>query len=61
MSFEETLAGRARTRRPARPARPGRARWWFSQMRQVVNSALDWKPAPPARPEQTYLTLARGR
>lgn len=26
--------------------------WWFQRMRQIVNSALDWQPAPPPRPEQ---------
>jgi hypothetical protein len=36
-----------------------RAQWWFHQMRVLVNSAVDWKPAPPARPEQTYLSLPR--
>jgi hypothetical protein len=44
-----------------RQRRPGRAQWWFQQMRAVVDRALDWQPAPPPRPEQIYLTLARGR
>ncbi|GDY20185.1 hypothetical protein LBMAG56_15300 [Verrucomicrobiota bacterium] len=39
--------------------RPHRARWWFAQMRAVVNTAMDWSPAPPARPEQVYLRLSR--
>ena len=43
---------------PRRAARPHRARWWFSQMRAVVNSAMDWTPAPPARPEQVVLRLS---
>jgi hypothetical protein len=30
-----------------------RAQWWFRRMRQIVDSALDWQPAPPPRPEQT--------
>jgi len=29
-----------------------RAQWWFRRMRQIVDSALDWEPAPPPRPEQ---------
>ena len=29
-----------------------RAQWWFRKMRQVVDSALDWQPARPPRPEQ---------
>ena len=36
-----------------------RAHWWFQQMRQIVDQALDRRPAPLARPEQTYLTLPR--
>jgi len=41
--------------------RQSRAQWWFNRMRAVVDRALDWQPAPPPRPEQIYLTLARGR
>ena len=26
--------------------------WWFDRMRQIVDRALDWQPAPPPRPEQ---------
>ena len=44
-----------------RQRRQGRARWWFQQMRTVVDRAFDWHPAPPARPVQIYLSLARGR
>ena len=44
---------------PRRGHRQHRARWWFSQMRAVVNTAMDWSPAPPARPEQVYLRLSR--
>ena len=44
----------------ARPAqqRRKRAQWWFHQMRVLVDSAVEWTPAPPARPEQTYFTLS---
>ncbi len=38
---------------------PG-AHWWFDQMRKAVDEAMDWQPAPPARPEQTRLLLAAG-
>jgi hypothetical protein len=31
-----------------------RARWWFERMRQVVDRAIDWSPARPARPEQIW-------
>jgi hypothetical protein len=37
-----------------RQRRLGRANWWFQQMREVVDKALDWQPAPPARPEQIW-------
>lgn len=40
------------SRRPQR--RMSRANWWFQQMREVVDKAIDWQPAPPARPEQIY-------
>jgi len=40
------------------PPRPGRAQWWFEQMRRMVDRALDWRPTPPPRPEQTWLTLS---
>jgi len=34
--------------------RLSRANWWFQQMREVVDKAVDWQPARPARPEQIY-------
>ena len=48
--------GKANTCRSAkRPQRRlSRANWWFQQMREVVDKAVDWQPAPPARPEQIY-------
>ena len=36
-------------------ARRVRARWWFNQMRAVVDNATDWKAAPRPTGEQTYL------
>jgi hypothetical protein len=30
------------------------SRWWFERMRQVVDRAFDWQPAPPPRPEQIW-------
>jgi hypothetical protein len=39
---------------PRRPARAPRALWWFDRMRQIVDRAMDWPPAPPCRPEQTW-------
>jgi hypothetical protein len=47
--------GRGRSRKKAR------AQWWFSQMRRVVDAAMEWKPAPDARPEQVYLSLSGKR
>lgn len=43
--------------RHARQDRMKRARWWFGQMRRVVNLALPPQPMTTARPEQTYMTL----
>jgi hypothetical protein len=56
--MELSLNGKkARRGRLARPNRRQRAQWWFSRMRQVVDKAMEWRPAPPARPEQVYMTL----
>ncbi len=43
------------------PRRQGRARWWFERMRQVVNDAFDWQPAPAPRPQQTWFESAYRR
>jgi hypothetical protein len=43
-----------------RQNRASRGRWWFEQMRRVVDRATDWERMPPARPEQTYLGQGRG-
>jgi hypothetical protein len=59
MSFDASTSFSPRLR--VRQRRQSRAQWWFAQMRRVVDQALDWKPAPPARPEQSYLRLAEGR
>ncbi len=42
-----------------RRSRTARARWWFQQMRHAVDSAIDWRPQPPGRPEQIQLIPAR--
>jgi hypothetical protein len=44
-----------------RQRRVSRARWWFNQMRRVVDQAIDWAPAPVARSEQSKLPLVQGR
>ena len=56
LEFEQARAFQSPLRAPRRPSR---AQWWFQQMRQVVDQALDWEPLPPGRPEQTWLTLPR--
>ena len=43
--------------RNVRNDRLKRARWWFSQMRRVVELALPPQPINSPRPEQTYLRL----
>ena len=48
MSFEQSIHLRRVTRRQRRMTR---ARWWFTQMRQVVDRAWDWEPVPPAKPD----------
>ena len=44
-----------------RQRRVSRARWWFGQMRRVVDQAIDWAPAPVVRSEQSNLPLVQGR
>jgi hypothetical protein len=42
-----------------RERRVSRAAWWFAHMRHIVESAMDWEPAPEARPEQIWMSNAR--
>ncbi len=42
-----------------RQRRLSRARWWFQCMRDVVERAIDWQPAPLPPPEQTWFPGAR--
>jgi hypothetical protein len=37
-----------------RKASASTSSWWFYRMRQIVDRAFDWQPAPPARPEQIW-------
>ena len=46
--------GRTGRSQPRPQRRQTRAQWWFQQMREVVDKAFDWQPAPPARPEQIW-------
>lgn len=56
LSFSSTSSRRRNSRRQRRLRR---AHWWFEQMRQLVNQAMDRRPAPTPRPEQIFLQLAR--
>ncbi|MGA9453716.1 MAG: hypothetical protein WBW41_20500 [Verrucomicrobiia bacterium] len=35
--------------------RVARATWWFAQMRQIVERAMDWNAAGEPRPEQIWI------
>lgn len=50
-----------RRRQVRRTSRLSRARWWFNQMRRVVDNAIEWRPAPSVPPQQIHLPLAQGR
>ena len=56
LSFAEANSSHREIRRQSRLCRAG---WWFDQMRQVVDRALDRGPRRPARPEQIYFSLRR--
>jgi len=58
LSFEQLRTARATNRRQRRIRQ---ARWWFDQMRQVVDRALDRGAAGSPRPEQIYMSLSRDR
>ena len=53
--LELSLAGPRGTGSLCAGHRPPRftSRWWFRQMRQIVDRAFE--PAPPARPEQIWI------
>jgi hypothetical protein len=55
--MELSLAGANKCPRTVqRRRRLNRANWWFDQMRQVVDRAFEWEPAPRFQPEQIWLT-----
>lgn len=58
LSFSGTPACERPTWRRRQMLR-SRATWWFQQMRRAVDSAVEWRPAPPPRPEQGTLDLRR--
>ena len=41
-----------------REQRVKRARWWFDRMRQIVEQAVNHRPAPEPRPEQIWFNGA---
>jgi hypothetical protein len=43
------------TGQPATRSRRARANWWFTQMRTIVNRAMDWETAGTPRPEQIWI------
>jgi hypothetical protein len=57
--MELGLNGKARRNgRQNRQNRRRRAQWWFARMREVVDHAMDWRPTPPARHQQVYMSLS---
>jgi hypothetical protein len=42
-----------------RQQRRQRAQWWFRKMRNVVDTAFDWKSEAAGRAEQIYFPLER--
>ena len=38
-----------------REGKIARANWWFHQMRDIVERAMDWETADQPRPEQTWI------
>ncbi len=56
LGFDAALSRRAPVRRNRRLRS---ARWWFDQMRQVVDQAMERRPRNGGRPEQIYLLLDR--
>ncbi len=54
LGFNADLRCRGANR--ARPeGRMARATWWFAQMREVVEQAMDWNPVGEPRPEQIWI------
>jgi len=54
LSFGNT-SGACATTLNRRQQRLNRAPWWFDRIRQIVDRAFDWQPAPLPRPEQIWL------
>ncbi len=54
--LELSLGGlrEAQSPRVSRHPSASASRWWFQRMRQMVDRAFDWQPAPQPRPEQIW-------
>jgi hypothetical protein len=57
----EMSFGRGAKTTSDRHHRHNRAEWWFRRMRQIVDLASDWQPAPPPRPVQIWLPVSENR
>jgi hypothetical protein len=57
MELSLEIRANYRNRRSKKPTR--RAGWWFTQMRQAVDRAIEWTPRPMPRANQVYFTLDR--
>jgi len=55
LGFEQQQLSASAT---VRHSRQTRADWWFRQMRRVVDLAMEWRPTPPARHQQSYMVLS---
>ena len=49
------------TRKSNRNRIPRDPQWWFRQMRNVVNMAIEWQPTPPTQPKQAQFALSINR
>lgn len=56
LGFNAPLSRRTPLRRSRRLRS---ARWWFDQMRQIVDQAIDREPSRPGCPEQIHFCLER--
>ena len=57
----ELAAAQRCPRSEKRQAKANRASWWFGQMRQVVDRAFEYEPAPRFHSEQILFTERQSR
>ena len=56
LGFNPDSQCQCRGANPARrEGRIARAGWWFAQMRDIVERAMDWEVAGEPRPEQIWI------